>query len=232
MIFGRRKKKQAEEQAQQLEQAAQAKQQTAKPQKLGLIGGFWHFIHRIIRLLKITALILPLLLVLAIYLIFTGQPEDFSTKDTITAAGELDSKILASQNIELGDSYSLEISSDEATSFVESQIINQNMPLDQVQIAFSKNRVKFTGVLEKALGGLKVTFLATFTPQVQNGKVALVPKSLKLGRLPLPASLLESYTDKINQNINKYLEGSETTLSIEKIKAEKDKLTVEVKAEP
>jgi hypothetical protein len=117
------------------------------------------------------------------------------------SAGQLESRIQQNLTGEPGQQFILQMADGEITSLVATKLAqNDDSPVKDPQIWFTKGKIYGTGKLVNVLP-VTTPFYMVATARVEDGKVVVAMEETSAGAVPIPARLLSTISQSINETV-------------------------------
>jgi hypothetical protein len=117
------------------------------------------------------------------------------------AASQLESRIRQNISGEPGQQFILGMTDAEVTSLLATELAGYDeSPVREPQIWFTRGKIYGTGRLVNVLP-VETDFFVVAQAHIQDGKVIVEVEEVSAGALPLPASVLETISQSINETV-------------------------------
>lgn len=118
------------------------------------------------------------------------------------AAGRLEARIQQNLAGEAGQQFILQMTDAEVTSLVTTQLAKYDeSPVINPQIWFTKGKIYGTGRLVHVMP-IETDFYMVATARIEDGKVVVEVEEVSAGALPIPARVLDTISQSVNETVD------------------------------
>jgi uncharacterized protein YpmS len=131
------------------------------------------------------------------------------------SAGQLEARIQQNLGGEPGQQFILRMTDAEVTSLIATELAKYDeSPVTNPQVWFTKGKIYGTGRLVNVMP-IETDFYLVAMARIQDGKVVVEMEEISAGALPIPASVLNTISQSINETVDELqLEVEITALEI------------------
>ena len=119
------------------------------------------------------------------------------------SAGQLESRIEQTLEGQPGQQFILNMTDDEVTSLVAAELAkyDQESPVTDPQIWFTKGKIYGTGRLVNVVP-IETEFFVVASAYIRDGQVVVEIDEISAGVIPIPASVLDTISQSVNETVD------------------------------